>query len=275
MSKKSKNQKSKGPKRARTADKHVLYEKSVQNTEIDVEFLEEIFASNKKKRPMKLREDFCGTASLVASWVASHKNRSAVGLDLDVPTLEWAEKHNLSKLTDKERKRATLLEENVMTGPADNFDVVVGFNFSYCIFKERADIIKWMRNAHAALKKGGGLFLDSNGGSELTVEQIERREVEDFVYCWDQQPYNPINGEAIRAIHFEFDDGSALKNAFVYDWRIWSLPELRDCMLEAGFSEVEVYWEGCNRKGEGNGIFTHKTDVEQELAWIAYMVGWK
>ena len=100
MSKKSKNQKSKGPKRARTADKHVLYEKSVQNTEIDVEFLEEIFASNKKKRPMKLREDFCGTASLVASWVASHKNRVAVGLDLDVPTLEWAEKHNLSKLTD-------------------------------------------------------------------------------------------------------------------------------------------------------------------------------
>ena len=37
MSKKSKNQKSKGPS-ARTADKHVLYEKSVQNTETDVDF---------------------------------------------------------------------------------------------------------------------------------------------------------------------------------------------------------------------------------------------
>ena len=46
-------------------------------------------------------------------------------------------------------------------------------------------------------------------------------------------------------------------------------------MLEAGFSEVEVYWEGVNKKGEGNGIFSHQTDVVQELAWIAYMVGWK
>ena len=72
-----------------------------------------------------------------------------------------------------------------MTGPTDDFDVVVGFNFSYCIFKERADIVNWMRNACQALKKGGGLVLDSNGGSELTVEQMERREVEDFVYCWD------------------------------------------------------------------------------------------
>lgn len=276
MAKKNKAQKNtKGPKKVRMADKHILYEKSVQNTDNDVGFLEELFESNGKKKPMKLREDFCGTAAMVASWVRSHKHRTAVGLDLDVPTLEWARKHNLSKLTDKELSRATLLEENVMSGPADDFDVVVGFNFSYCIFKQRSDLVAWMRNAHEALREGGGLVLDSNGGSELTVEQIERRNVEDFVYCWDQQPYNPINGEAIRAIHFEFDDGSVLKNAFVYDWRLWSLPELRDCMLEAGFSEVEVYWEGVNKKGEGNGIFSHQKDVVQELAWIAYMVGWK
>ena len=275
MSKKTKNKKHKAPKRARTADKHVLYEKSVQNTETDVEFLEELFASNQKKRPMKLREDFCGTAALVASWVKSHKNRVAVGLDLDVPTLEWAEKHTFSKLTDNERKRAVLLEENVMTGPADNFDVVVGFNFSYCIFKERADIVSWMRNARESLRPGGGLILDSNGGSELTVEQEERREMGDFTYCWDQQSYDPISGEAIRAIHFEFDDGSTLKNAFVYDWRLWSLPELRDAMLEAGFSSVEVYWEGVGKDGEGDGIFRHRDKVAQELAWIAYIVAWK
>ena len=275
MSKKTKNQKNKAPKRARTADKHVLYEKSVQNTATDVDFLEELFASHKKKRPMKLREDFCGTAALVASWVTSHKSRVAVGLDLDVPTLEWAEKHTLSKLTDKERKRATLLEEDVMTGPADDFDVVVGFNFSYCVFKSRSDLVKWMRNVREALRPGGGLILDSNGGSELTIEQEERREVDDFTYCWDQQSYDPISGEAIRAIHFEFDDGSTLKNAFVYDWRLWSLPELRDAMLEAGFSSVEVYWEGVGKDGEGDGIFRHRTKVAQELAWIAYIVAWK
>ena len=48
MSKKTKNQKHKAPKRARTADKHVLYEQSVQNTETDVEFLEELFKQKER-----------------------------------------------------------------------------------------------------------------------------------------------------------------------------------------------------------------------------------
>jgi hypothetical protein len=29
--------------------------------------------------------------------------------------------------------------------------------------------------------------------------------------------------------------------AFVYEWRLWSLVELREAMLEAGFSRVEVF----------------------------------
>ena len=57
---KKKSKSPKAPKRARTADKHVLYEKSVQNTDLDVDFLEELFASNGKRKPMKLREDFAG-----------------------------------------------------------------------------------------------------------------------------------------------------------------------------------------------------------------------
>jgi hypothetical protein len=40
--------------------------------------------------------------------------------------------------------------------------------------------------------------------------------------------------------YFAHREGSALRDAFRYDWRIWSLPELRDLLNEAGFSRGEV-----------------------------------
>jgi hypothetical protein len=33
-------------------------------------------------------------------------------------------------------------------------------------------------------------------------------------------------------------DGEIVEDAFVYRWRLWSAPELRDAMAEAGFEET-------------------------------------
>ena len=65
------------------------------------------------------------------------------------------------------------------------------------------------------------------------------------------------------------------KNVFSYDWRMWTLPELKEIMLEAGFSDVLIYWEGTNRQGGGNGKFTPVKKGESCLSWIAYVVGVK
>ena len=54
-----------------------------------------------------------------------------------------------------------------------------------------------------------------------------------------------------------------------------SVDELRDMLLEAGFSDVTVYWEGEDEDGEGNGEFTPSASGEADLAWIAYIVAEK
>jgi hypothetical protein len=54
---------------------------------------------------------------------------------------------------------------------------------------------------------------------------------------------------------------------------MWSIPEIRDVMLDAGFNEVEVYWEGTARNGRGSGRFTRKERGEPCQVWVAYVVG--
>jgi hypothetical protein len=73
-------------------------------------------------------------------------------------------------------------------------------------------------------------------------------------------------------IHFRFPDGSKLKRAFTYEWRIWTLPELRELLLEAGFASARVYWEGEDDDGEGNGEFTETDEGTPDLAWVSYIV---
>ena len=66
-----------------------------------------------------------------------------------------------------------------------------------------------------------------------------------------------------------------MEEAFVYDWRLWNLTELRDILSDAGFEKVEVYWEGADEEGEGDGDFKLSHSEENEEAWIAYLVAWK
>jgi hypothetical protein len=69
-------------------------------------------------------------------------------------------------------------------------------------------------------------------------------------------------------IHFHFNDGSKLRKAFHYEWRLWSLPEIREILLEAGFSKVTVYWQGWDENDEPDGIFVPATKGEADPGWI-------
>jgi hypothetical protein len=65
-------------------------------------------------------------------------------------------------------------------------------------------------------------------------------------YTWEQRTADPVTGRVVNSIHFKVTHrGSArsliFRDAFTYDWRLWSIPELKDAMLEAGFKSVEVY----------------------------------
>jgi len=77
-------------------------------------------------------------------------------------------------------------------------------------------------------------------------------------------------------IHFRFEDKSWLRKAFTYDWRMWTLPELQELMTEAGFSNVQVYWEGTDEDtGEGNGDYYPTNIGDDDPSWIVYIVGEK
>lgn len=259
---------------AKTADKHVLYEESVQEVDADIKFVSRVYKKKHGVKPMILREDFCGTARMCASWVKSDKNRKAIGVDLDQPTLDWGLKRHFAQLGDR-AKQVKLLCQNVLTARSTPADVTVALNFSYWIFKERHELKKYFQAARKHLKPGGAFVLDIYGGPDAQIVSTEDRKMEGFTYIWEQGPYNAFNAHAKRYIHFRFPDGTQMRKAFVYDWRIWSLPEVQDLLYDAGFSQVDLYWEGCDEDGDGNGVFRQVRQVENEECWIAYVVGWR
>ena len=56
---------------ARTADKYVLYESSVQDPAAEVKFVRRVYRKMFGKDATRLREDFCGTGAIACRWVKS------------------------------------------------------------------------------------------------------------------------------------------------------------------------------------------------------------
>jgi hypothetical protein len=151
-------------------------------------------------------------------------------------------------------------------------DVTVGFNFSYFIFQERADLLAYFRRALESLRPHGLFVVDLYGGADSQRTLTESRDHDEFDYVWDQDVFDPIHNRAVNYIHFEFPDGSRIERAFRYDWRLWSIPELRDALHEVGFSRTEPYWERTDRKSnEGTGVYYRAKRAPDDPAWVAYI----
>jgi len=271
-----KYRKSKGLKLSDKADRHDLYQKSVQNIEGEIDMIDQTFEELAGRKALTFREDFCGTANTSCEWVRRRPNNFSVGIDLDQEVLDWGQRHNVQQLPDSCQKRITLLKENVLTADVSPVDVLAAMNFSYQIFKTRATLKEYFQNAYKQLVEDGIFFLDAFGGYEAFREMEESTQYDNFTYVWDQHSYNPINGHITCIIHFRFPDGSKLKRAFVYDWRLWTLPEIRELLIEAGFSRVLVYWEGTDKKtGDGNDEYLPTEDGQADAGWICYLTAEK
>lgn len=256
-----------------TADRHVLYEKAVQAVDAEVDFIDETYKELRGKSATLLREDFAGTANTSCEWVRRRPSNRAIAVDLDAPTQQWGMDHHVAKLTKAQQDRVVMLNENVLTVQAEPVDCVVAMNFSYFIFKQRQQMIAYYKAVHAALRPDGLFIMDCFGGYESFKECKESRDIGNGIkYIWDQHHYNPITGEMQCYIGFKFPDGSKNMKAFEYNWRMWTLPEIREMLAEAGFSRSTVYWEGTDEDGEGDGDFQPVESAEQDPAWICYIV---
>jgi SAM-dependent methyltransferase len=263
------------PAMAEQADLHELYEESVQAVDVEVEFLDATFKELRGRRPLSFREDFCGTASAACEWVRSHKQRTAIGVDNDKDTLDWGRENRVAKLPKTAQARVELLLADVRSVETPKVDIVAAFNFSYFLFKERAELKAYFERLREVLNDDGVLFLDCFGGPEGITPQKEKTKHKGFTYIWDQAEYEPVTGRILCHIHFKFADGSRIKKAFTYDWRLYSLPELRDILLEAGFAKVRVYWEGEDEDGGPDGEYRESATGDADPAWVCYVVAEK
>ncbi|WP_293647072.1 class I SAM-dependent methyltransferase [Thiolapillus sp.] len=266
------------PTLAEKADIHELYELSVQCSEAEVDFVADTYRELRAKPARLLREDFCGTANVCCEWVKRRKHNRAIGVDLDKSVLHWGKTHNLSRLKDAERKRIELINADVLRVETESPDIVSAMNFSYWLFKDRNTLKKYFERVHHSLKKDGIFFLDFYGGYDSLHEVEEDREIEtdqgSFTYIWEQAEFNPISHDLTCYIHFAFEDGSRLDQAFAYHWRLWTLPEIQDLLRETGF-EVTVYWQGWDEDGEPDGEFYPATEADADAGWITYITAEK
>jgi SAM-dependent methyltransferase len=261
-------------------DKYHFYEQSVQSPEANVEQFHAIFQELFNRDGHILREDFCGTFRICCEWVKLDPKNIAFGLDLDPEPLEYGMRKHFKKLKRAEQQRLRVFRQNVMTETSFKADQVVACNFSYQVFKERQTLIRYFRSALKSLKKEGILFLDLAGGPGMIEPTKEKTPIYGnnkkrlWSYVWDQKSFDPITHDAHYAIHFDLLDGTRKKDVFTYDWRLWTIPELRDCLIEAGFDDVAVYWE-TEHKGRGTGEYVRMAKGTNDYSWISYIVGIK
>lgn len=258
---------------AERADRHQLYQATVQNVEAEIDFVDDTFKKLRKRRARLLREDFCGTANTSCEWVRRRKDNRAIGVDIDPDVLEWGQQHNIAKLKPHAARRVSIVNGDVMQVETEPVDIVLAMNFSYWFFKERAQLRRYFRRAYDALKEDGIFFLDAYGGYDSYRELREKREGDGYTYIWDQASYNPITGDTTCHIHFKFPDGSRLKKAFSYTWRMWTLPEIREILLEAGFENATVYWD----VSEDDDVNDYQPTEHgtADAGWVCYLVAEK
>lgn len=255
---------------AKTADKHELYQLSVQDAAIEIDFIDDAFKKFRGRKPRTLREDFCGTALLCSEWVRRGPERKAVGVDLDAKVIAWGTEHNLKPLGDA-RKRVRLLRQDVRDPSPGRFDAIMAFNFSYWVFTTRDEMRDYFAKVRRGLATDGAFFLDVYGGWEAVQPMVDSRSIKRrFTYEWDQELFDPITHRVVNHIHFEFKDGTRLDRAFSYDWRFWSIPELEELLAEAGFCRVVVYWDRSNRNDREDYRPTER--ATNHPGWLAYLV---
>ncbi len=273
LGKKNRRRHNSGSTMAASADRHKLYEISVQCSESEIDFIDDTFTSIRGQRAKTLREDFCGTANVCCEWVKRRKSNHAIGVDNDPEVLQWGQKNNLSKLTKTQSSRIQLLNDDVLTAQSEAAEIISAMNFSYWLFRSRKELKHYFKNVHSALADNGVLFLDAYGGydSFREIKEKTKHKKHKFTYIWEQEQYEPISGELICHIHFKFSDGSKLKKAFSYHWRLWTLPEIRELLEEAGFGKITVYWQGTGEDGEPDGDFKPTTEGEADPSWICYL----
>lgn len=266
-------------------DRHALYEAAVQGVDYDLGFAERLFRHLRGRAPRTLRDDFCATAALATGFVLRAEENEAWGVDLDASTLAWAREHRLAHVR-RAASRVHLVAGDVRTARGvPRVDLTLAYNFSYWVWKTRADLVAYFTAARRGLVKDGLFLVNTFGGTDAMRPLVDRRRIAGrhapdgrpipaFTYVWEQESFNPVDHAFRCAIHFEFGTGKRpIRNAFRYDWRFWTLPEIREAMAEAGFKESRVYVESWDDETRPDPPSMKRREFVQQETWLALVAG--
>lgn len=222
---------------SRTYDAHDLYERTVQDAERTVELLRALHGAD----PRVLGEDFAGSAALSRAWVERGADHRAFAVDLDAAALARGSHPRITARVLDVRS-----PEIVEFGPCD---VVHAGNFSIGELGSREELVEWARNARARLAPVGIVALDTYGGeSAWRVGALERRRIlgdgTEIRWVFEQRSADPRTARVVNALSFRVVRAGEVvashPDAFVYRWRLWSIPEIVDVLREVGFADVRV-----------------------------------
>jgi SAM-dependent methyltransferase len=273
-----------------------LYRWAVQDPETHAVVLRTMYERVRPGRqPVVLREDFAGTAAESVAWVALKKGRRAIAVDLDGPTIEWAQRRAARLLGPRASGVSFICGDVRAVGPPEvpYADILTVLNFSILFQRDMEELRSYLQHACDGLAPDGVLVLNLLGGAAAVRPGTTRHWVTPnprlpgeapipaFEYLWEVRSHDQESQRLDCRIHFTAPDPAAsgrmqeIRDAFSYEWRLWSVEELFRVCAETGFSTVQVWRHTYDpSKGEA-GVFLGSVEPDSLLEldhWTAYIV---
>ncbi|MBI1246804.1 class I SAM-dependent methyltransferase [bacterium] len=267
-----------------------LYRWSVQDPDTHAAVLDRMYLQLRHKQPTVLREDFAGTSADSVAWVRAGDQRRAIAVECDAPTVAWA-KARWTKLLGAAAGRLQYVTSDVFAvapPQVEAADVISALNFSLLFLKSKEQLSRYFQHARASLADDGIFVANLFGGPGAMRKSLDRRRITPqsttenvpppFEYQWEQRAYDAVSGQIDCRIHFALDEpvGQKIADAFVYDWRLWTIPELVELMREADFADVQVWRHTYDAAKGADGVFLGPVStLTNQETWIAYVIGLK
>ena len=220
-----------------------LYEICVQSPKHVVDLLRAIHG----QEPTLLGEDFAGSGAVSRAWVTLSDRHRAWCVDRDATAL--------ARCDGADRISARVGD---VAQEASTVDAIWVGNFSIGYHHDRPSLMGYLRHVRSRLETNGVFVCDTYGGESAFIlgevhryHQLPKHLAPDGTggwrvrYTWEQREADPLTGMVTNALHFRIERAGVIEDelidAFIYRWRLWSVPELRDAMREAGYASTAVY----------------------------------
>ncbi len=201
-----------------------LYRWAVQDPETHAIVLRTMYEQLRPGRqPVVLREDFAGTSAESVAWVLLQLRGRAIAVDLDGPTLGWAQRRAVRLLGPLASRIAFVPGDVRSVGPpgVSPADIISVLNYSILYQREPGELLAYLRHAIDSLAPDGILVLNLFGGAPAVQPGTTRHQITPlsrlstevpipaFEYLWEVRNFDHTSQRLNCCIHFVVPDPAA------------------------------------------------------------------